>query len=212
VPAIAWAQSAENAGGATRGADVDADGIPDSADNCPTTINAGQENADGDSEGDACDLDDDNDATPDDTDNCPLAANPGQENVDGDSLGDTCDDDDDNDTVLDGPDRCDTVAGNTVSGCPAAQRTLTIRHILNRAEISGRLIAPGFPPCRQRQRVTLFRVLPGPDVNLGTTTTLDSGRYKFEGATSGPYYTTVKRKLIPNVADCAAATSPNAGG
>ncbi len=40
--------------GATK--DSDNDGIPDSEDNCPTVPNADQTDTDGDSEGDACDL------------------------------------------------------------------------------------------------------------------------------------------------------------
>ena len=46
-------------------ADGDGDGIPDAIDNCPAVANADQANADGDSQGDACDSDDDNDGVPD---------------------------------------------------------------------------------------------------------------------------------------------------
>ena len=52
-------------------ADGDGDGIPDSIDNCPAVANADQANADGDSQGDACDSDDDNDGVPDARDACP---------------------------------------------------------------------------------------------------------------------------------------------
>ena len=41
--------------------DADGDGRPDVSDNCPLIPNPNQENADGDSQGDACDDDDDND-------------------------------------------------------------------------------------------------------------------------------------------------------
>ena len=45
--------------------DKDADGIPDQSDNCPNVANPNQLNTDGDSLGNACDLDDDNDGMPD---------------------------------------------------------------------------------------------------------------------------------------------------
>ncbi|MBI5762749.1 MAG: thrombospondin type 3 repeat-containing protein [Planctomycetes bacterium] len=72
-------------------ADSDCDGIPDSSDNCPLVANPGQQNADGDSAGDACDgcpadankltpglcgcgtpdTDNDGDGTPNCLDGCP---------------------------------------------------------------------------------------------------------------------------------------------
>ena len=45
--------------------DQDGDSVADSLDNCPAVANPNQANFDGDSEGDACDLDDDNDGMPD---------------------------------------------------------------------------------------------------------------------------------------------------
>ena len=64
--------------------DMDGDGFPNWADNCPTFANPGQEDADGDGRGDICD-------------NCPFAANANQKDTDGDGMGDACDDDIDND-------------------------------------------------------------------------------------------------------------------
>lgn len=71
--------------------DSDADGWPDvqcgagscvyercQQDNCPTVPNSGQENADGDGMGDACDTDSDNDNVSNTIDNCPKVANPTQ--------------------------------------------------------------------------------------------------------------------------------------
>jgi hypothetical protein len=56
---------------ATASTDQDGDGRPDGSDNCPLVANPNQENADGDSQGDACDADDDNDKVTDlDETNC----------------------------------------------------------------------------------------------------------------------------------------------
>ncbi len=59
-------------------ADLDNDGIPDSNDNCPATVNFGQTDTDGDGLGDACD-------------NCPMDVNLDQADFDGDGIGDVCD-------------------------------------------------------------------------------------------------------------------------
>jgi hypothetical protein len=72
--------------------DADADGFGDeSQDNCPAVANAGQENGDTDSDGNACDGDDDNDGRDDPKDNCPLDANRAQLDFDRDGRGDACD-------------------------------------------------------------------------------------------------------------------------
>jgi hypothetical protein len=83
---------------AASGGDGDGDGVCTDIDNCPADANPGQENADGDASGDACDVcpndpsdDVDGDAVCADVDNCPLIANPGQENADADASGDACD-------------------------------------------------------------------------------------------------------------------------
>jgi Ca2+-binding RTX toxin-like protein len=88
--------------------DQDGDGVVDTADNCFNVANADQANADGDSQGDACDADDDNDGVADTGDNCPktLGGNASQADNDGDGQGDVCDADDDNDGVPDAADNC----------------------------------------------------------------------------------------------------------
>ncbi|XP_022686668.1 cartilage oligomeric matrix protein-like isoform X2 [Varroa jacobsoni] len=97
--------------------DTDIDGWPDyalpcfdkrcKADNCPDTPNSGQEDADGDNIGDACDPDADNDGVANYPDNCPLVSNPDQRDSDktgNDNLGDACD----NCPTVYNPDQIDT--------------------------------------------------------------------------------------------------------
>ncbi|XP_037794812.1 cartilage oligomeric matrix protein-like isoform X2 [Penaeus monodon] len=123
--------------------DSDLDGYPDTElgcaskycrkDNCINRPNSGQEDADGDGLGDACDSDADGDGFNTNSDNCPLIANPTQQDadsdgqgdvcdncpavsnpsqrdVDGDQMGDACDDDIDNDGSLNAADNCPLTA------------------------------------------------------------------------------------------------------
>ncbi|MDF1543858.1 MAG: M12 family metallo-peptidase [bacterium] len=82
------------------GGDLDSDGIPDVADNCPGTSNPAQTDSDGDGVGDVCDncatpnpdqRDVDGDGIGDDCDNCPATANLAQTDSDSDGRGDACD-------------------------------------------------------------------------------------------------------------------------
>ncbi|CAL8252666.1 unnamed protein product [Merluccius merluccius] len=83
------------------GPDTDIDSFPDdklecperncAKDNCLTVPNSGQEDADRDGMGDACDEDADGDGILNTQDNCVLVANVDQRNVDEDDFGDACD-------------------------------------------------------------------------------------------------------------------------
>ncbi|GEM_PF-4104564 len=98
-------------------ADGDADGIPDTTDNCPTVYNPSQTDSDNDGIGDVCDqpanTDYDGDGVPNNIDNCPAAYNPDQKDADNDGKGDACDApvvmDYDGDGVLTANDNCPTV-------------------------------------------------------------------------------------------------------
>ncbi|KAG7489173.1 thrombospondin-4-B-like [Solea senegalensis] len=83
------------------GKDTDIDGYPDAQlhcrnnncrqDNCVFVPNSGQEDADRDAIGDACDDDADNDGIINENDNCWLSPNMNQKNSDKDLHGDACD-------------------------------------------------------------------------------------------------------------------------
>ncbi len=81
--------------------DYDHDGLPNETDNCPLSVNPGQEDADQDDAGDVCDncpvlgnpdqFDHDQDGLGDACDNCPMAPNADQADTDGDGFADACD-------------------------------------------------------------------------------------------------------------------------
>jgi len=98
--------------------DSDNDGWPDSNDNCPTTSNPAQENFDGDSFGDACDIDDDGDGLVDGSEPASCTGNPLPSPHTG-RLDPDCDDDNVSDgnadpdaagPIVAGPDNCITAA------------------------------------------------------------------------------------------------------
>jgi hypothetical protein len=128
--------------------DHDGDGVEDFIDNCPSTPNAGQGNADGDGRGDACDdcplnedhIDTDGDGNVDchdacpadpandqdgdglcaNVDNCPTVANPSQIDQDGDGRGNSCD----NCPTTANPSQADADGdgiGNPCDACPGGE-------------------------------------------------------------------------------------------
>ncbi|MBL8921302.1 MAG: thrombospondin type 3 repeat-containing protein [Myxococcaceae bacterium] len=98
-----WASYVGELGTLSYEDDADADGRPDSADNCRFVSNRDQLDGDGDGVGDSCD-------------NCAANSNVGQLDQDGDAIGDVCDSDLDGDGVLNALDNCAALPNPTVGG------------------------------------------------------------------------------------------------
>lgn len=97
--------------------DHDADGVSNWLDNCPDVPNPGQQDADSNHVGDACNSfeDTDGDEWADDRDNCPTVPNPTQADTDENFVGDACNsfEDADGDEWADVQDNCPTIANGT---------------------------------------------------------------------------------------------------
>ncbi|MBI4508738.1 MAG: thrombospondin type 3 repeat-containing protein [Deltaproteobacteria bacterium] len=119
--------------------DSDGDSVVEACDNCPGIYNPGQEDANLDNIGNACDPDED--AILSEDDNCPLVYNPDQQDTDGNGMGDRCECtpnsiDSDGDGISDACDACPNASdpeqrdsdgdgvGDACDNCPRASNPL----------------------------------------------------------------------------------------
>ncbi|WP_457109775.1 hypothetical protein [Marmoricola sp. URHA0025 HA25] len=113
--------------------------------------------------------------------------------------------DPDNDGIDVPPDACPALAGIAPSGCPSATGSLTAKYRLGKFKGT---LSSSAAACKGSRLVTIFKVRSGPDKRIGTAATAGDGTYKLKRAKSaGRYYAMTPRVVVPNAADCAAATS-----
>lgn len=191
--------------------DSDGDFRLDREDNCDTVVNPGQEDADEDAVGDACDPDADGDGTADASDNCRGLAN-NQADADGDGIGDPCDPSPyppaPTPTPTPAPSPSPTKAPTTAPvpttsptagpGGPVAgpapalkERTVVLRYAKKKRVFRG-VVASAASSCVQSADVTLWRKHRRSDQRLLMSTVDQQGRFATPKVKRrGAYYATV---------------------
>jgi len=177
--------------------DTDGDGIPNCADNCPTTVNPGQEDADGDGTGDACDptpYPTTPPVTPPTTDPTTVPPTP--------TASPTT-------TPTSTPTATPTATVTVVPAAPGCQSSCAYPR-----QVELRLAGPKLrgtvsstaAGCRAGASVTLWRQKQGADRRLVVLSSRASGRFSTtRPARPGRYYVTV---ASPEQPLCGPATSP----
>jgi hypothetical protein len=93
------------------------------------------------------------------------------------------------------------------TGCPSAQRSLTLRYRRRPASLGGRLSSVQ-GECAGGHAVTVFRKVKGPDRAVGLDQADGSGRYSIKGRRGrGRYYAHVTETTMDDIAICAPAVS-----
>jgi subtilisin-like proprotein convertase family protein len=111
----------------------------------------------------------------------------------------------DSDTVEDHSDACLGDAGEPVTGCPVATRTLSATY--RRGKFKG-FLRSDVATCAAGRTVQIWKARPGPDRRLGTVRTWSDGRYRLVRARhAGRYYATAPGLVVAGVAVCPAAQS-----
>lgn len=117
----------------------------------------------------------------------------------------TCDFDEDG--VEDHTDLCPGLAGETLSGCPLTDRTLSLGYRTAAGKFAGRLESP-LVGCRAARPVVVWRVRDGADAKVGRATTAKDGRWSLaREPRKGTYYASSARVVVPGEGECSATTS-----
>ncbi|KAA1420313.1 hypothetical protein F0U44_07825 [Nocardioides humilatus] len=163
--------------------DSDGDGIADNLDNCPVVLNADQ--ADDDAAVDNS-LPSGTVGQPDGTEGhgnvCD--ATPRGYDLDGDDVG-----------LMD--DQCPEQYGALANGCVAQSTTTAILRYKAATKTFSGLIGADYDQCLPKRRVAVYRLVKGPDTQLGVVKTDDLGKFKLvvtKRQPAGKYYASVDPK------------------
>ena len=106
----------------------------------------------------------------------------------------------DADGIEDHVDQCLGVTARTPSGCPLTARSVTASY--RHGKFKGWISSP-VGGCKSTRPVTVWKVRPGPDRKLGSTTTRSDGTYRLaKPKRPGRYYATSPRVAVPDLAEC----------
>lgn len=119
------------------------------------------------------------------------------------------DDDLDLDLIAVPTDRCPEASEpDRANGCPLVDRSLGLVFRTKDGSFAGRLRAPGARPLAARQRVSVFRVLPGPDRKIASARTNRRGEYVVRNRPrAGRYYARAGGVIDPAVGQALAVRS-----
>jgi hypothetical protein len=112
----------------------------------------------------------------------------------------------DGDYVATPQDLCPSLQAFTANGCPAADRTLTLKAKADPRRVVGRLSAAGDASLYAGRAVTIWKVRPGPDRAIVTKTTNSLGKLKARVG-RGRYYATTPAVVVPTSGAASAEVS-----
>jgi hypothetical protein len=112
----------------------------------------------------------------------------------------------DSDYLATPQDLCPALRAFTANGCPAVDRTLTLRAKADPRRVVGRLSAAGDASLYAGRPVTIWKVRPGPDRAIATKTTSSLGKIKARVG-RGRYYATAPAVVVPTFGDALAEQS-----
>lgn len=106
-----------------------------------------------------------------------------------------------------GRDKCPTIDADTLRGCPIIGRTLTMGYHKKQRELAGALFSAGSPMFHRGRTVSIWKVRPGADRKVATTTTSPQGSFIVRSPGKGRYYATSNAYVFPVTGEALTTTS-----